>query len=123
MTALAYLEFDYHEDGAGVGSFEAMASVWPPQLPALLAEITEVLDWAHAGFHGDRGPVEEGHDWDYELQGSQEVTAPQTLHYDQARGRLELSLGPAGAPRHTLTLTLSGSPAFCEAFRQRFGID
>ncbi|WP_137893350.1 hypothetical protein [Ramlibacter sp. 2FC] len=120
--ALRYLEFDYSEDTAGVGCFEAMAAVGPPQLQALHAEIVEVLGWAHAAF-ADRGPLEDGHDWDYELQGAQEVTAPQTLHYDEATGRLEVSVGPTGAPRHTLTLTLSGSPAFCEAFRGRFGLD
>lgn len=119
--SLDYLDFDYHEDTAGLGCFEAMASVGPAQLPALHAEIVEVLDWAHAAF-ADRGPLEDGHDWDCELQGTVETSAPQTLAYDAATRRLATSLGPAAAPRHTVTLTLSGNPAFCEAFRRRFGL-
>ena len=44
---LNYLDFDYSEDADGTGTFDAMASVLPAQLPALHAEITQVLAWAH----------------------------------------------------------------------------
>jgi hypothetical protein len=46
-----------------------------------------VLDWAHAQFPGRRGPLDEGFDWDYDLQGLLEFTAPQVLHYDEAAHR------------------------------------
>jgi NAD(P)-dependent dehydrogenase (short-subunit alcohol dehydrogenase family) len=51
---------------------------------AVHAEIVRVLDWAHAEFPGRRGPLDEGFDWDYDLQGLLEYTAPQVLHYDEA---------------------------------------
>ena len=42
--ALQYLDFDFSEDEHGLGSFDAMASVLPAQLPALQAEIARVLE-------------------------------------------------------------------------------
>ncbi|MCJ0764780.1 hypothetical protein [Variovorax terrae] len=119
---LHYLEFDYSEDAEGTGSFDAMASAAPAQVAALQAEVTRVLDWAHRDFAGAREPLDEGGDWDYELQGVQEVATTLQTRYDAAAGRLDLQPGETGAPRLTLTLTVSGTPAFCEAFRGAFGI-
>jgi hypothetical protein len=96
---LNYLDFDYSEDTEGIGVFDAMATVRPEQLAAVQAEVAQVLDWAHA-FPGPRGPVEEGGEWDYDLQDVQE----------------------AGAQRRTVTLSISGSPAFCAAFREAFDL-
>ena len=120
---LDYLHFDYAEGSDGAGTLEAMASVWPEQAPALHAEVVRVLAWAHAEFAGRRGPLEEGFDWDYDLHGMQELTAPESLHYDEAAGRLRVEAGAPGKPRHTLTLSFSGSAQFCDAFRQQFGLD
>lgn len=121
--ALHYLSFDYSEDTEGTGSFEAMASIWAEQLPALHAEVECVLNWAHQAFHGTRGPVAEGCDWDYDLHGLREFTAADQISYDAATRRLSVSGGAPGKPRHTLTLLLSGNAAFCDLFRQRFGLD
>lgn len=122
MTPI-YLDFDYAEDSEGLGTLEAMASTWPEQVPAVQAEIARVLDWAHATFADRRGPLEEGGDWDYDLQGMQEFTAPETLQYDEATRRLSVELGPVGKPRHTVTVSISGTREFCAAFRQEFGLD
>jgi hypothetical protein len=97
--SLQFLEFDYSEDPDGGGSFDAMASVRPAQLAALRAEITEVLSWAEAAFAGQRAPLDEGGEWDLDLQERVDETSP---------------------PWHVLTLSLSGSAQFCAAFRQRF---
>ncbi|AYQ28571.1 MULTISPECIES: hypothetical protein [unclassified Polaromonas] len=120
---LRYLNFDHSEDGDGVGTLEAMASVWPEQVQAVHAEVVQVLDWVHAQFPGRRGPLDEGFDWDYDLHGVQELTAPEVLHYDEQARRLSVEAGAPGKPRHTLTLSLSGTPAFCEAFIQQFGLN
>jgi hypothetical protein len=119
---LHYLDFDYGEDTEGVGTLEAMASTWPDQVAAVHAEIAQVLDWAFATFPDRRGPIEEGGDWDYDLQGMQEFTAPQTLRYDEATRRLSVELGPPGKPRHTVNVSFSGTSEFCAAFRQQFGL-
>ena len=121
--SLDYLHFDYAEGSDGAGTLEAMASVWPEQVPALHAEVVRVLAWAHAEFAGRRGPLEEGFDWDYDLHGMQELAVPESLLYDEAAARLTAQAGPTGKARHTLTLSLSGSAEFCEAFQQQFGLD
>jgi hypothetical protein len=120
---LHYLDFDFGEDSAGVGTLEAMASTWPEQVAAVHAEVLQVLDWAFTNFPGRRGPIEEGGDWDYDLQGMQEFTAPQTLRYDEATHQLSVELGPAGKPRHTVTVSFSGSSEFCAAFKQQFSLE
>lgn len=116
---LDWLEFDYSEDAQGHGSFDAMASAAPAQWPALEAEVVRVLAWAEAAF-GAPAPLEEGGDWDRELQCVREVATTVDVHFTGKA--LELQPRETGAPRLTLGLTLSGTPAFCEAFRQAFAI-
>ncbi len=100
--SLQFLDFDYSEDGQGGGSFDAMASVRQAQLAAVRAEIAEVLDWAETTFAGQRAPLDEGGEWDMDLQERLDGATP---------------------PWHVLTLAISSSAAFCAAFRQRFGMD
>ena len=119
---LDYLDFDYSEDTEGVGVFDAMASTGAQQVPAVHAEIVRVLEWAHAGFGGPGAPVGDGGDWDYDLQGMQEIHLPETIEFDPAAGRLRVQAGPAGAARHTVSLSISGTPEFCAAFRQAFDL-
>lgn len=116
---LHYLDFDFSEDEEGHGSFDAMASAAPAQLQALQAELQRVLAWAHRTF-GPPAPLEEGGEWDYELQGVQEVPAPLDVRYDAASDRIALQPGPPGTPRITLSLTLTGRQPFCDAFRAEF---
>lgn len=61
---LQYLMFDASDDGEGHGSWEAMASVRAPQVPALQEEVQTVLAWTKANRPGPRGPMEEGGVWD-----------------------------------------------------------
>ncbi len=120
---LNYLDFDYSEDADGVGTLDAMASASPAQVPALHAEIVAVLAWAHQHWPGACGPVEEGGEWHYDLQGVQEVSTPLTLALDDATLQLRVAAGSPAPARTTVTLTLSGSAAFCGALRDAFGID
>lgn len=96
---LHYLDFDYSEDAAGCGTWDAMASVWPAQRDALQAEVAMVLDWAKSEFPDGQGPLDDGGEWDHDVQGVHE------------------------AGRYTLTLTISGTPAFGAAWRTQFGGD
>lgn len=117
---LAWLDFDSTEDADGHGSFDAMASASPAQLPALESEVVRVLAWAHAEF-GQPGPLEEGGEWDFELQGVREV--PTALDVRYVGGRLAMEPRETGAARVTLSLTLTGTPAFCAAFRQAAALE
>lgn len=113
---LHYLDFDFSDEEGGRGSFDAMASVMPDRLPALLAEIVAVLGWAIGGF-GPSGASEDEGEWGFELQGTSEPDLPLQVVYDNG----VVTITPAaGLARSTLTFTLSGSAAFCEAFRERF---
>jgi hypothetical protein len=120
--SLDYLDFDYSDEADGSGSFDAMASVGPPQLPQLHAEITAVLTWAHDAFAGRRGPLDEGGAWDYDLQSLQEFSVPETMRFNEATSRLDVQPGTPGAPRHTVSLSIVGSADFCEAFRAQFDV-
>ena len=122
MTTLDYLDFDVSEEADGSGGFDAVASVGPQQLPAVHAEIVAVLDWAHAAFAGQRAPLEDGGAWDFDLQSLQEWSLAETVTYDEGAGRLDVRPGTAGAPRHTVSLSIVGSAGFCDAFRAQFDL-
>lgn len=93
-----YLGFDLGEAGEGVTTLEAMASTAAAQHAAVMAEVQQVLDWAWRHFPHSHGPSDEGHDWDHDLQ----VLA-------EDGGWV------------TVTLTLTGSPAFVTGFLAEFG--
>lgn len=118
---LDYLDFDYSEDDEGTATWDALASVTSERLPALTAEVEQLLHWASHRFAGRRGPIEEGGDWDFDLYAQQDDGQPMAIDFDTATGRLELAAAPG--QRITLGLTLSASTAFSEALRRRYDID
>jgi hypothetical protein len=119
---LNYLIFDHSEDTEGVHTFEAMASVGPAHWQAVQAEVAAVLDWAHRRFEGQRGAIDDGADWDFELQGLHEVTSVDTLVFDEVSGSLRTRPGTPGQARHTATLTLTGREHFAQALRDALGL-
>lgn len=114
---LDYLLFDFSDEETGAGSFDAMASVLPDRLPALLREVEAVLQWAHRRF-GPPAASADAAGWDFDLQGTDDAGAPLAVTYDTARG--EVRLHAPGSGRITLSLTLSGPATFCDAFRDAF---
>ena len=103
---LQYLDFDLSDDADGRTNFDALAAPPADALAAVRAEVKAVLDWATAEF-GPPLPLDDGGDWDYALQ-----DAP-----DGPRSE------PAEARRQAISLSLSGTARFAEAFRQQFGLD
>jgi hypothetical protein len=95
---MRYLIFDFSDGGDGIATLEAMASTREDEHPAVLAEAQQVLDWAYRHFPNRHGPVEDGHAWDHEL-----------LTQREEGGWL------------TLTLTLSASAEFADAFLAVYG--
>lgn len=122
MTPLHYLDFDYSEDADGVGTFDALASVPEGRLPALLQEITHLLDWAHADFPPGPAPLDEGGTWHYDLSGVQEIATPLRLHH-QPGTTCVVQPEAAGSTRYSVSLSLSGLPPFCDALRDTFEVD
>lgn len=94
---LNYLIFDASDDGEGIGTWEAMASVRASDLPAALVEAHAVLTEAERQAPGPRGALDEGGVWDADLQ--------QLRDGDQTR----------------VTLTLTGPWSWGEALVGAFG--
>lgn len=119
---LHYLDFDFSDEESGRGSFDAMASVLPPRVPALLDEVSAVLRWASQAF-GPAEALQGDAEWDFDLSGIAEPDASLEVTCHEDTGEVVLSPAPSGQVLTTLTFTLSGSPAFCEAFRAEFGVN
>jgi len=103
---LHYLDFDYSEDEDGNGCFDALADTPAERHAAVLAEVALVLDWAQAAFAGQHGAVDDGGSCDHDLQ-----VLPGEPN------------AAASAERCSVSLSLSGTPAFCAALRKRFRLD
>lgn len=112
---LHYLDFDYSEDEDGNGCFDALADTQAERHAAVLAEVTLVLDWAQAAFAGQHGALDDGGAWDHDLQ---------VLSGEANAANVASTASTAlGAGRCSVSLSLSGTPAFCAALRERFRLD
>lgn len=98
-THLRYLVFEISEDTDGVCTFDALASVQADQREALAAEAEVVRQWCRAAFPQGPGPLEHDHPWDEDLQWQTE-----------------------GA-WHTLSLSVTGTDAFAQAFVRAWRLD
>lgn len=118
--SLSYLLFDATDEESGACAFDAMASVLPEHVPALLAEVQAVLAWANHLFGPpcNDGDEDDADDWAYDLQATDLAGAPLAITLDMQGGQVLLQ--PAVAGRLTLTLTISGQSAFADTFRQAF---
>lgn len=91
-----FLSFDASSDTDGVHTFDALASTSRERHAAVLAEVEQVLAWATRRFPDGPGDLDEGASWCHDLQ----VT-------------------PDG-DWVTVSLSLSGTAAFGEAFARAF---
>ena len=97
MSALHILTVDVSDNDEGVVTIEALASTSAAQHEAALAEAQQVLAWAWRMFAHTHGPADEGGEWDHDLQA-----------------------GAEGDGWHAVTLTLTGTPEFAQAFAAEF---
>ena len=132
------LDFDCSEDAEGVVCWDALAQPQPRYNSALLQEVAKVLAWAHAFDASGPGPLEDGASWDFDLQvrllhDGLPMQSAQILFVPLADKRNQqpsgdpsphLRLDPAPGPqqRIELSLSLSGTPGFAEAFRAQFDL-
>lgn len=96
-TALQYLLFEISDDTDGVVCLDALASTQAGHGAQVRQEAERVLAWARAHFPQGPGPMGEGHDWDFDLQQHE-----------------------AGQGWHELSLSITASEAFAQAFREQF---
>lgn len=114
---LTYLLFDATDDHSGACSFDAMASVLPARLPAVLDEAGAVLGWAWREF-GAPSTLGDESQWHFDLQAADENSMPLDITFDGKQARM--SPLPQLQGRVTVTLTISGPGSFANAFRQAF---
>jgi len=67
-----HLTIDLSDDADGVATLEALASTQAARHPAVMAEVREIQAWARRQFPNGPGPLDEGADWDEDLQVSEE---------------------------------------------------
>jgi hypothetical protein len=116
---LQFLEFDCSEDAEGVACWDALAQPAARHTQALLQEVAQVLTWAHHWSPRDPGAIEDGADWDFDVHlhvGS--VAIP--THWNGLTQTLVLSSALHGDEAVTLSLSISGTPAFSAAFREHW---
>lgn len=118
---LDYLIFDYSEDEDGNGTWDAMSSAQGEAIARMRTEIEDVLRWASRDFHGRQGAVDDGGDWDFDLQAQSDDGAALPAQFHPAEGRLSLHRPASG--RVTVSLSLTGNSAFAEAFSTQFHWD
>jgi hypothetical protein len=121
---LQLLDFDCSEDTEGVVCWDALAQPQPRHNRTLLDEVAQVLAWAHGFDAQGPGPLEDGAEWDFDLQITlhPEGPAPQAacLTFDPPKGQFTPTIADLSHPL-ALSLSLSGTPGFALAFRERWG--
>ncbi len=134
---LQLLDFDVTEDTEGVVCWDALACPEPGHNPDLLHEVAQVLVWAWRFTAQEPGPIEDGADWDYDLQATfkpqGQEPVPVRLQFDPVSGQIswqqdldDRQAQGQHAPdfslncRMELSLSMSGTPGFADAFRAKF---
>lgn len=116
---LHYLDFETSDEADGRMSFDAMATVLPGRVDAVLEEVSAVLAHAHARY-GEPGLMGDDGEWDYELQAWADPGGePLPLQGSPADG-WRIACGVSSTGRVTITLTLGGSAGFGEDFMDAF---
>lgn len=93
---LRFLEFDLSEDTDGLRTWDALASPTAVHTAALLAEAEDLVQHLTQTL-GPAGPLDEGHQWDMDLQIHDEEGRPVPLQGGtQPEGRITLALSLSG---------------------------
>ncbi|PIT73156.1 hypothetical protein [Limnohabitans sp. G3-2] len=116
---LQFLEFDCSEDSQGVVCWDALAQPAARHTPALLEEVRLLLAWAHRFSSQAPGPLEDGADWDFDLQ-VHGGNRPVHCLWHSTQEKLELSPPASATEEIALSLSISGTPAFAHAFREQW---
>lgn len=118
MLKLSFLWFDATDNGDETHTLEAMASVPPAQLHALLGEVGLVLAWAYREFPGGPQPLDEGGEWDLLLHGQVNDDAPIDLRHHPVTGEVTWMPTQRTDGWVCVTVTLAGTQAFAQAWAQ-----
>lgn len=118
---LQFLEFDCSEDSEGVVCWDGLAQPAARHRAAMVQEVTQLLAWAHAFSPQTPGPLEDGAEWDFDLHLHAPTSAIQA-HWQAKDNILVFSPVPAENDEIRLSLSISGTAAFAEAFRAQWNV-
>lgn len=116
---LHYLDFETSDEDGGRVAFDAMATVIPGRVDAVLAEVSAVLAHAHARY-GEPGRMGDDGEWDCELQAWADPGGEPLPLQGSPKDGWSLAGGAPSTGRVTIALTLSGAAGFGEDLMERF---
>ena len=117
-SSLCFLVFDLLDADEHSHTWEAMASVAPPLVPAVLREAAGLVAWAQAQFDTDPQPLDDGGQWDAWLQYQADQAPPQTLSlHPHTEPNTPPSI-PSGTQWVAVTLTLVVTAPLADAVQQ-----
>lgn len=123
---LQMLDFDCTEDADGIVCWDALAQPMSHYNQDLLHETELVLTWAYGFDDQGPGPLENGANWDFDLQVKllDKDLKPQsaTPCFVEESGQLTILPRPTQSQTLSLSLALSGTSAFAQAFRSAFDL-
>jgi hypothetical protein len=124
LMNLRLLDFDCSEDADGVVCWDALAQPQTHHNSELLQEVSQVLAWAFCYDTQGPGQLEEGANWDFDLQATLHPSCQPPITADITFSPVThvITLTPLALnQRIELSLSLSGTPGFAQAFRNHWG--
>ena len=118
-SSLQFLIFELLDADEHSHTWEAMASVAPPRVPEVLADVTKVLTWALGQLGTEPLALDDGGDWDALLQFQADQHAPHTLAWHPTTGCTAPPALPAGTQWVAVTLTLVASDGLATAVQHQ----
>lgn len=113
---LQYLLFeDTASDGHSL-TWEAVASVPPARLPAVLAEVAQVMAWASQHMGSPPCPLDDGGEWDALLEVQADGGPPGLLAWEASTGQIQPPAMPADTRWVAITVTLVVDAAWADSF-------
>ncbi|MBY0464265.1 MAG: hypothetical protein K2W33_04920 [Burkholderiales bacterium] len=117
-SSLCFLVFDLLDADEHTHTWEAMASVAPPLVPAVLREAAGLVAWAQAQFGTGPRALDDGGQWDAWLQYQADQAPPQTLNWPPHMDPNAPLPIPPGTQWVAVTLTLVAAAPLADAVQQ-----
>ena len=114
---LHYLMFEETASDGHSLTWEAMASVPPVRLPAVLDELAEVMAWASQHLGTPPNPLDDGGEWDALLEVQTDGGPPRSLLWESTSGHIQPPPIPNDTQWVTVTVTLVVRAAWAEGFQ------
>ena len=113
---LHYLMFEETASDGHSLTWEAMASVPPVRLPAVLDEAALVMAWASRHLGTPPCPLDDGGEWDALLNVQADGSEPGSLQWESTKGYIQ----PPSIPENTRWVMVTVTLVVCSAWADSF---